>query len=86
MELPNFNQGWSPAKKALYWDYKGDWDRAHDCVDSLSGKVAAHVHAYLHRKEGDKWNAGYWYNRAGKDFPSISLEEEWQVLWKEYGR
>jgi hypothetical protein len=24
------------------------------------------VHAYLHRKEGDLGNAGYWYNRAGQ--------------------
>ena len=28
--------------------------------------TAAWVHAYLHRKEGDLSNAGYWYRRAGK--------------------
>jgi len=38
------------------------------------------IHAYLHRKEGDKWNAGYWYNRAGKPFPDFSFEEELKVL------
>jgi len=39
------------------------------------------VHAYLHRKEGDRGNAGYWYRRAGKPMPAkISLEEEWKAI------
>jgi hypothetical protein len=37
------------------------------------------VHAYLHRKEGDLGNAGYWYARAGRTMParSVTLEREW---------
>ena len=38
------------------------------------------VHAYLHRKEGDEPNAGYWYRRAGREFHRATLEEEWQAL------
>jgi DNA-directed RNA polymerase specialized sigma24 family protein len=34
------------------------------------------VHAYLHRKEGDSWNAAYWYQRAGKSQCRGSLQEE----------
>lgn len=66
--------------QALWYDAKGDWDKAHSLVDSLADKTACRVHAYLHRVEGDNWNASYWYSRAGKSMPAISLKEEWQQL------
>jgi hypothetical protein len=47
----------SPMLKSLWYDAKGDWNKAHDFVDQLAGADAAWVHAYLHRKEGDLWNA-----------------------------
>ena len=66
--------------QSLWFDFQGNWSKAHDLVDSLEGKSAARVHAYLHRKEGDQWNADYWYRRAGESRPSLSLEEEWELL------
>jgi hypothetical protein len=66
--------------KALWFDAKGDWDKAHRMADSIEDKTAYWVHAYLHRKEGDKNNANYWYNKAGKNMPSVSLEEEWEDI------
>lgn len=66
--------------KSLWYDGKGDWEQAHAQVDQLSDKDSAWVHAYLHRKEGDLWNADYWYSRAKKTRPSITLEEEWEYL------
>ncbi len=66
--------------KSLWHDKKGDWKKAHDLVDSLPGAEAAWVHAYLHRKEGDIWNADYWYARAKKVRPTHILEEEWESL------
>ncbi|ATP55308.1 hypothetical protein CPT03_01925 [Pedobacter ginsengisoli] len=66
--------------QALWYDGKGNWKKAHDLIDHLNNKQAAHVHAYLHRKEGDIWNADYWYNRAGQSRPNISLEKEWENL------
>ena len=72
--------GMSLALQALWWDAKGDWDRAHACAmqdDSWDGSA---VHAYLHRKEGDLSNAGYWYARAGKARAEGALEAEWQSL------
>ncbi len=69
--------------QSLWYDAAGDWDKAHHLIDSLSGKTAAAVHAYLHRVEGDNWNANYWYNRAGKQMPSLSLKEEWRGLVEE---
>lgn len=66
--------------KALWFEAKGDWDKAHKIVQDLSSKEAAWVHAYLHRKEGDEGNAGYWYRRAGKNFSNLSLDKEWEEI------
>jgi hypothetical protein len=78
LDLPRSD--FSPELKALWYDGKGDWKSAHDQVDHLSGKNTTRVHAYLHRKEGDLWNADYWYAKAGEKRPSLSLEEEWREL------
>ena len=66
--------------QALWYDGKGDWKRAHDLIDQQSDTASAHIHAYLHRKEGDLWNADYWYKRAGNSRPAVSLNEEWEQL------
>lgn len=65
---------------ALWYDAKGDWHKAHEQVDSLQDTTACRVHAYLHRKEGDQWNADYWYRKAGFPRPDIPLEQEWEQL------
>ncbi len=67
----------SSALQGLWWDAKGDWDKAHDCAQADEGTAGDWVHAYLHRKEGDKDNAGYWYRRVNKAFCNRSLPEEW---------
>jgi hypothetical protein len=74
----------SPELKSLWYDLKGNWDLAHDQVDHLDGKSAARVHAYLHRKEGDQWNADYWYRRAGEKRSSLTLDQEWLELFERY--
>jgi hypothetical protein len=80
-ESESFNESWKSCQKALYWEKQGDWDRAHKIVQEIDAPDAAWVHAYLHRKEGDKWNANYWYSRAGKPFCNKSFEDEWIALW-----
>jgi hypothetical protein len=71
---------WPEGLKALWYDGKGDWNRAHNIAQDIPSKHGNWIHAYLHRKEGDKWNAGYWYGRANKVFPSVSLEAEFEEL------
>ncbi|MDQ6815523.1 MAG: hypothetical protein M3040_17475 [Bacteroidota bacterium] len=66
--------------KALWYDKKDNWKAAHDLVNDLENKQGAWLHAYLHRKEGDIWNADYWYNRAGRKRPNVSLQQEWEQL------
>jgi hypothetical protein len=80
LNQPSPNKDLSVILKSLWYDGKGDWDAAHAQVDSLIDKDSAWVHAYLHRKEGDLWNADYWYAKAKKVRPSISLEAEWENL------
>jgi hypothetical protein len=72
--------GLSVPVQALWWDAKGDWARAHSLVDSLESPEGMAVHAYLHRKEGEEWNANYWYDRAGRRFRRPRLEDEWEAL------
>ncbi|MFC0262082.1 hypothetical protein [Fontibacter flavus] len=79
-ELPP--KGISRQLESLWYDGKGDWQKAHDIADGPSDRLSARIHAYLHRKEGDIWNADYWYRRAGEKRPDISLEEEWKTLVK----
>lgn len=67
--------------KALWYDAKGDWKLAHDLIDHLEDPTSAHVHAYLHRVEGDLWNARYWYKRAGQSEFKGTLAEEWEHLF-----
>jgi len=69
-----------PALGGLWHDGKGDWDAAHRTVQEASDPDSAWVHAYLHRKEGDLWNAGYWYSRAGRSQASGGFAEEWVSL------
>jgi len=68
--------------KALWHDAKGDWDRAHTIIQDVPDKNASWIHAYLHRKEGDIGNADYWYSKAGRKRPVVSLDEEWEEIVK----
>ena len=73
----------NPWLKALWLDAKGEWEEAHREIQDLPDRDSAWIHAYLHRKEGDLFNANYWYRRAGKKRPSHSLQEEWQEILTE---
>lgn len=66
--------------QALWYDAKQDWNKAHTLIQDVEDKNAAWIHAYLHRKEGDISNADYWYRRAGKQRPSLSLQDEWEQI------
>lgn len=68
---------------SLWWDKKGNWDRAHSIAQNISSQEGSAIHAYLHRKEGVMWNADYWYKRAGRNRPLSSLDEEWNDLLTE---
>jgi hypothetical protein len=66
--------------KALWYDGKGDWAQSHTIIQDIDDSTAAWIHAYLHRKENDIWNADYWYDKAGRKRPSVTLQQEWENI------
>lgn len=73
----------SDMLRAMWYEGKGNWDKAHDIAQEDEGPLGSWIHAYLHRKEGDNWNANYWYRRAGRTMPDTSLEQEWKDIVSE---
>lgn len=75
--------GISVLLEALWFEAKGNWEAAHNIAQSEEGTSSYdRIHAYLHRVEGDNWNAGYWYRRAGAEVFKGSLKEEWAAIVK----
>jgi len=69
-----------PLLHALWHDAHGNWASAHALAQDVETADGARVHAYLHRKEGDAFNANYWYRRAGRPAFTGSLDEEWTAI------
>ena len=69
--------GLDRALAGLWWDAKGEWAKAHESAQQDEGPAGSWVHAYLHRKQGDVSNAGYWYARARRSPARSGLEQEW---------
>lgn len=72
-----------PLVMAMWYDLNGNWERAHQITQEVEGTQAARVHACLHRKEGDRWNAEYWYCRAGEQPFTGVLDEEAEYILNE---
>ena len=70
--------------QALWQDAKDNWNEAHQLIQEIETPEAAWIHAYLHRKEGDISNADYWYRKAGKKRPNVSLQLEWEDIVKAF--
>ena len=80
LELNSPPEIWPEALKAIWWEANGSWSNSHDIAQDITSEIGNWIHAYLHRKEGDDWNAGYWYRRANRDFPNKSLEDEFDAI------
>ena len=80
LHSPSPPAGLAPAILALWHDARGDWESAHRVAQDIDGPDGSWIHAYLHRKEGDLGNAGYWYDRAGRTPASGSLDDEWTEI------
>jgi len=66
----------TPHLRALDLADSGDWDSAHRIVQKLDDSLACWIHANLHREEGDRSNADYWYQRARRRRPATDLLSE----------
>jgi hypothetical protein len=74
--------GCSSLLQALWYEARGDWNRAHTIAQDVPTSAGSRVHAYLHRKEGDVENARYWYRRAAEPVSQSSLDAEWEEIVK----
>ena len=72
----------SNIQLALWYIVNNHWDKAHNIIQGINTDVAAWIHAYLHRLEGDIGNAKYWYNRANKPCSKLSLKLELEHIIK----
>jgi len=72
--------GLAPLLLAMWHARREDWAQAHEITQAIDTREAAWVHAYLHRQEGDLGNAQYWYQRAGKALPKLTLASEWEEI------
>lgn len=57
------------AAALLYHDHHNE---AHDLVQDMTDREGALIHALVHRREPDFWNAKYWFRRVG-DHPIYRL-------------
>src|SRR5262245_7128475 len=80
LALKTAPEGLSPALRAMWEDANGHWDAAHTIAQDIDDQTGSWIHAYLHRKEGDLGNAGYWYRRAGQPVAHDTLAEEWERI------
>jgi hypothetical protein len=76
LAAPTPPREWPELAQALWWDARQDWDRAHRIAQADDSPLAARIHGYLHRVEGDLANASYWYDRAGVAAASGDLAVE----------
>ena len=84
LSLPQPPANLSPELEAMWYDGKEDWHQSHEIAQKQNTPAHCLVHAYLHRKEGDNWNANYWYQRAGRKMPSTTLKQEWEAIVQEF--
>lgn len=66
----------SKIREAIDLANAGNWNKAHSIAQSMNNPLACWLHANLHREEGDRGNAQYWYNRASKPFSNESFADE----------
>lgn len=74
-------EGLSAELRALWLSRKGRWEEAHEIAQDIPSATGSWIHAHLHVIEGDLWNAGYWYSRAGRpESPPGEIDAEWGRL------
>ncbi len=70
--------------KAIRLLEMGDWDAAHQIAQRNPDAYGNWLHAILHKIEGDRSNAAYWYNRAGHpERIAMRAEDELKELAQE---
>ena len=51
--------------EAGMWLLAGDLSRSHEVSQKLETQSGSYWHGIMHRREGDFWNAKYWFRKVG---------------------
>jgi hypothetical protein len=51
--------------EAGIWLLAGDLNRSHEVSQNLETVEGSYWHGIMHRREGDFWNAKYWFRKVG---------------------
>jgi len=62
--------------EAAVWLLAGELDRSHEVSQGIETPEAAYWHGIMHRREGDFWNAKYWFRKVGKHPVFVQLAEQ----------
>ncbi len=72
---------------AIRYLKQGNWQRAHEIVQTDESMFGCWAHGIVHMMEGDIGNARYWYRRAHRAYPAgIDVAAELAALahaWKD---
>jgi len=69
--------------EAMWYAKNHNWDKAHQIAQNISTSIGSWIHAYLHRVEGDQYNAEYWYRKANMRPINDSLNKEANQIIKQ---
>ena len=69
--------------EAIWYAKKHNWHKAHQIAQNISTTIGSWIHAYLHRVEGDQFNAEYWYRKANMRPINDNLNKEADQIIKQ---
>jgi len=55
-----------PLVKSALWLVSADLDASHEISQAIETADGSFWHGIMHRREGDFWNAKYWFRRVGR--------------------
>ena len=64
-----------PPLVAGLWLYVDELDKSHVISQELKDKTGSFWHGIMHRREGDFWNAKYWFDRCGAHAAMMPLRD-----------
>ncbi len=76
----------STVTEAALWLLAGELDRSHEVSQSIESAEGSYWHGIMHRREGDFWNAKYWFRRVGKHTVVEQLARAMQPLSRTEGQ